>query len=545
LIIALLIFGVVDNEAFLSGANAALNFAVSTFGWMYCSFVFLFLIFVVFVAFSPVGDIRLGGEKAKPILSYWNWWAIALCAGIGSGIVFWGVAEPLYHFHQPPSLYSSDPQSTSAAIDSMKISILHWSFHPYAIFSVFGLAVAYSHYQFGQPLKASTALYPIFGDKLNGILGDCIDALCIFATVGCVITSTGFGTLQITGGLEHLFGIQQSNSNYVAVVCLLTLFFAFSSYTGLQKGIRVFSSYNAKLFIFFLAFIFFTGPSVYFLNLGTECIGGFLSDIIKISLWTDSFKESNGWVGSWTIFFWSWWLTFAPILGVFLAKICYGRTIREFLLVNVLAPATFSILWIILFGGGAIAMDMETNGSLWAMINDKGVEFTIYAFLKGYPLSSLTVPLALLMVAISLVTLADSGISAISEICTVRMESISGEPPARMKLFWAFLIGAMAVLFLLVAGVAATQALQTTSIVTGLPILLIELVSMIGLAKVFKGRATTSQMTREAEARNRDSEVVRVLPNEGVVPMVRDDHWLPERGGVLVGEEGAAGAQTP
>ncbi|MFA6811211.1 MAG: BCCT family transporter [Desulfoplanes sp.] len=485
LVLSLLIMGIIDNEAFLQGANAALNFAVTTFGWMYCSFVFIFLVFVVFVAFSPVGSIRLGGDDAKPILSYWSWWSIALCAGIGSGIVFWGVAEPLYHYHQPPTLYGSDPQTTAAALEAVKISILHWSFHPYAIFSVFGLAVAFSHHQYKQPLKASTALYPIFGNRLHGILGDCIDSLCIFATVACVITSTGFGTLQITGGLEYLFGIPQSNFTYVVVICCLTLLFAISSYTGLQKGIRFFSSHNAKLFLFFLVFIFLTGPTIFFLNLGTESIGGFLGDIIKISLWTDSFQESKGWVGSWTVFYWSWWLTFAPILGVFLAKISYGRTIREFLVVNVLAPASFSTLWVILFGGGAIAMDIQTCGSLWAVINEKGIEFTIYAFLKGYPLSFLTIPLALVVVGISLITLADSGVSAISEICTVKIKSKNGEPPAGMKLFWAVLIGSMAVLFLLIAGVAATKALQTTSIVAGLPILIIELLSMFGLLKAF------------------------------------------------------------
>ncbi|MGE4470115.1 MAG: BCCT family transporter [Desulfovibrio sp.] len=488
LVMALLIIGIVDSEGFLNGANAALAFAVGRFGWMYCLFVFLFLVFVVFVAFSPIGDVKLGGEKAKPILSYWNWWAIALCAGIGSGIVFWGVAEPLYHYHTPPSLYGGDPETTAAALDSMKISILHWSFHPYAIFSVFGLAIAYSHYELKQPLKASTALYPIFGTRLQGSFGQFIDALCIFATVGCVITSTGFGTLQITGGMEYLLGIPQSDAMYVLVVCGLTLLFAFSSYTGLQKGIRFFSSHNAKLFIFLLVFIFFTGPTTYFLNLGTESFGGFLGDLLKISLWTDSFQEGSNWVGSWTVFFWAWWLTFAPILGVFLAKIAYGRTIREFLVVNVLAPASFSVLWIILFGGGAIAMDMETGGALWSVINTKGVEHTIYEFLKGYPLSALTMPIALLVVAISLITLVDSGVSAIAEICTREVTTANGEPPAGMKLFWALLVGSMAILFLLIAGVAATTALQTTSIVTGLPILVIELFSMFGLMKAFRER---------------------------------------------------------
>ncbi len=485
-ILSLLIIGIIDSENFLKGANASLNYAVSTFGWMYCSFVFFFLIFVIFVAFSPAGNIRLGGDNAKPILSYWNWWAIALCAGIGSGIVFWGVSEPLYHYHQPPSLYGADSQTTEAALNSMKISILHWSFHPYAIFSVFGLAIAYSHYQFNQPLKASTALYPIFGDRLYGILGECIDALCIFATVGCVITSTGFGTLQISGGIEYLFGIEKNNAIIVFLITALTIFFGISSYTGLQKGIRLFSHYNSILFISMLVFIFLTGPSIYFLNLGTESIGGFLGDIFKISLWTDTFQEGKGWVGSWTVFFWAWWLTFAPILGVFLAKISYGRTIREFLVVNVLAPASFSTLWIILFGGGAIALDMKTGGNLWSVINDKGVEYTIYAFLREYPLSSLTIPITLLTVTLSLITLADSGVSAISEICTIEIKSKTGEPPARMKLFWASLIGSMALLFLLIAGVTATQALQTTSIVTGLPILILELISMIGLFKAFK-----------------------------------------------------------
>lgn len=487
-ILLLLIIGIIDSENFLKGANASLNYAVSTFGWMYCSFVFFFLVFVIFVAFSPVGNIKLGGHNAKPILSYWNWWAIALCAGIGSGIVFWGVSEPLYHFHQPPSLYGADPQTTEAALNSMKISILHWSFHPYAIFSVFGLAIAYSHYQFKQPLKASTALYPIFGEKLHGIIGDVIDAMCIFATVGCVITSTGFGTLQITGGFEYIFGIQKSNTIIISLVFALTIFFGLSSYTGLQKGIRFFSHYNTLLFLFLLIFIFLTGPSLYFLNLGTESIGGFLGDIFKISLWTDTFQEGKGWVGSWTVFFWAWWLTFAPILGVFLAKISYGRTIREFLVVNVLAPASFSTVWIILFGGGAIALDMKTGGNLWSVINGKGVEYAIYAFLREYPLSSLTIPITLVTVTLSLITLADSGVSAISEICIIEIKTKTGEPPARMKLFWASLIGAMAILFLLIAGVAATQALQTTSIVTGLPILILELISMIGLFKAFKQR---------------------------------------------------------
>ena len=482
--------GIVNRERFMSGADFALKFTLEYFGWMYLSFIFVFVVFVVLIAFSSAGSIRLGGKDAVPVLSYWNWWAIALCAGIGTGIAFWGVAEPLYHYYGPPTLSGAAAKTPEAALASMKISFLHWSFHPYSIYAVIGVAIAYAAYNLKQPLKVSSALYPILGEKVNGLIGDIVNGLCIFATVGCVITSMGFGTMQLAGGLEYLLGIPKSNMIYAVIIVLMTAAYTISSYTGLQKGIKFLSSQNAKIFIAFVVFIFVAGPTKYFLNLGVESMGGFLNDAISMSLWSDTFEQGKGWVGSWTVFYWAWWLSLAPILGVFLAKISYGRTIREFMCVNVLAPALFGLVWFITFGGGAIYLESVAGADLMGVVNNKGVEFSMYALLEKFPFSSITVPLAFVTICISFITLADSATSAISEICT--QNSTGTEPPATLKVFWGAIMGAMTILFLMVAGTTGTKALQTSSIVVGLPIVIIEMLALISLVLAIQNRKNES-----------------------------------------------------
>ncbi|SDP52799.1 BCCT family transporter [Desulforhopalus singaporensis] len=491
LLTILLVVGIVNRELFMAGAAAALKFTIDYFGWMYLLFIFIFVAFVVILSFSSAGNIRLGGEDAKPVLSYWNWWAIALCAGIGTGIAFWGVAEPLYHYYGPPSLSGASPSTPESALAAMKISFLHWSFHPYCIYAVIGVAIAYSTYNLKQPLRVSSALYPIMGDRVNGLAGDIVNGLCIFATVGCVITSMGFGTMQLAGGLEYLLGIPQSYLVYAVIIGLMTATYTISSYTGLQRGIKFLSSQNAKIFIAFVVFVFVMGPTKYFLNLGVESFGGFLDDFVSMSLWTDTFQKGGGWPGSWTIFYWAWWLSLAPILGVFLAKISYGRTIREFMCVNVMAPAIFGICWFITFGGGAIYMDSVAGADLMGVVNNKGVEFSMYALLERFPLAWVTVPLAFLTICISFVTLADSATSAISEICTKKMDR--DEPPATLKIFWGIIMGSMTILFLIISGKTGTKALQTSSIVVGLPIVIIEMLALVSVVYSLYGKKSQKQ----------------------------------------------------
>lgn len=480
-VLILLFIGFLNREAFMSGAQAALNFTLDYFGWLYLFFIFIFVCAVIFFAISPACNIKLGGPDAKPILSLWNWWAVALVAGIGTGIVFWGVAEPLYHFYGPPSLFGSAPETPAAAIDSMKISYIHWTFHPYSIYAVIGVAIAYSSHNLKQPLRVSSALYPLIEEKANGLVGNLINALAIFATVGCIITSMGLGTMQLGGGLEYLFGIPKSTMLYVLLIGIITACYTLSSYTGLQRGIKFLSRLNTNIFIGLVIFIFLIGPTKYFLNLFVESFGAYLKDIIPMTLWADTFKEGGGWVGSWTIFYWAWWLSLAPVLGVFLARISYGRTIRQFMFVNVLAPALFGFAWFTTFGGGAIYVDYFNNAGLMEFINQRGIELSMYGLLENFPLSAITIPLAFCTVAISFITMADSATSAISEMCTKRKIRVIGEPPSRLKLFWGIAAGSITILFLIISGTIGLQALQTSVIVAGLPIVILEMIALIAV----------------------------------------------------------------
>ncbi len=297
--------------------------------------------------------------------------------------------------------------------------------------------------------------------------------------------------MQLAGGLDYLLGIPKSNLIYAVIIAAITVTYTISSYTGLQKRIKFLSSQNAKLFIGFLIFVFIAGPTTYFLNLGVEAFGGFFNDAISLSLWSDAFKQGEGWNGSWTVFYWAWWLALAPVLGVFLAKISYGRTIREFMFVNVMAPALFGLAWFVVFGGGAVYLERFADANLMALIKDKGVEFSMYGLLEHYPLPKLTIPLAVLTLFISFITLADSATSAIAEICTNDKEK--SEPPAVLKIFWGTTLGGMTLLFLMIAGTTGTKALQTTSIVVGLPIVIIEMLALISVVVAVRNRKEKSE----------------------------------------------------
>lgn len=443
-------------------------------------------VFIIYLIFSPtLGKIKLGGPDAEPELNYWNWFAIALCAGIAIGIVFWGVAEPLMHFHQPPEIAGVEGASPGAAIEALSISFLHWSLHPYALYAVIGLTVAFATYNLKLPFKISSVFYPLIGDKIHSFTGNLIDAIALFAIVGGVVTSLGLGTLQIAGGLDYIWGFPGGNLSYILIIIGVTFIYTMSSYTGLQRGIRFFSDNNAKLFFGLTIFLFIMGPSVFLLDLSIESIGQYIANIIPMSFWTDSFETSGGWGGGWTIFYWAWWIAFAPIVGMFLARISYGRTIREFLVVNVIAPASFGIIWFTVFGGNAIYLDKYMGAGLIEQIGSYGEEISMYALLENFPLAGITLPIAVLMVAISFVTLADSMTSTMA-LMTAKNYSPDeeSEAPAPLKIFWGVLMGALTLLFLIIGGAEVVEALQTASLVSALPIFVLQLLAIVAFLKV-------------------------------------------------------------
>lgn len=478
-----LLIGIISPEGFAIGANAALKFTLDYFGWLYLLGTFIFFAFVLFVTVSPIGKVKLGGPDAKPELSLWNWWAIALCAGIAIGIVFWGVAEPLYHYYGPPSIAGVEAQSPGSAVAALQIAYLHWSFHPYAIYSVIGLAIAFAVYNLKQPFRVSSALYPIIGEQVHGFLGKTVDSISIFAITGGVVTSLGLGTMQLAGGLKYLIGITPNNFIYLIIIAVVTACYTISSYTGLHRGIRILSNYNAQIFIGLMIFIFLFGPTKFLLDLGVQAFGSYIQNIVPMSFWADPYGVGQGWNGGWTIFYWAWWLAFAPIVGMFLARISYGRTIREFLLVNVTAPALFGILWFTTFGGAAIYLDSFKKAGIMEAINSNGVEVALYALFGNFPLSFITVPVAFITIAISFITLADSMTSTVATMTTKNL--ISDEPPAGMKIFWGVVMGGLTILFLIISGAGGTKALQTSSIVAALPIVFLELAALVALILAF------------------------------------------------------------
>lgn len=490
LLVLALIIGFALPEQFNAGANAALNFTLDYFGWFFLIAVAIFLGFVLIVLFSPIGKIKLGGPEAEPELTVWNWFSIALCAGLAIGITFWGVAEPMYHYYGPPSITGVNPTSPESAVAALEISFVHWSFHPYAIYAIFGLAIAYSVYNLKQPFRVSSGLYPLVGERIHGLLGKSIDAVCLFAIAGGVVTSLGFGTMQLAEGLEYLLGIKQNYGIYIAIITILTVVYTISSYTGLQRGIKWLSNQNTILYIGLLLFVFLIGPSKFLLDLGVDSLGAYIQNLIPLSFWADSFNTGDGWNGSWVIFYWAWWLAFAPMVGMFLARISYGRTIRQFILVNVGAPALFGIVWFTVFGGTGIYLEHFQASGLMNTINEYGVEISTYALLENFPVAILTIPILFLTICISFVTQADSITSTMALITT--KGSAEGEPPARLKIFWGLVMGCFTALFLLISGDSGTKALQTSSIVAALPIVFVEIAAMISLILAFnkKGYGT-------------------------------------------------------
>ena len=474
-----LVFGLFFTDTFAAFSSKVLAFMLREFGWMFLLFVFIFFAGTLGIMISPIGRIKLGGESARPEMGLWSWCVIAICAGIATAMVFWGVAEPLTHFNKPPAFTGATPLSPESGVRGLQISVFHWAYIPYSLFTLFGLVIGYAAYNLNLPFRVSSCLYPLLGEKIHGIPGQFVDGLSVFALIGGVITSLGFGTMQFAAGLDFMFGLPASNTVYVTLIALLTLAYTISSYTGLQRGIKILSNVNSLIYFFLVAFLFTCGPTRFLLNLAVETMGSYVINLIPTAFNADAFNTGDGWSGGWTVFFWAWWIAYAPIVGMFLARIAVGRTIRSFIIVNVLIPGTFVFLWFTGFGGSAIYHDFFNGAGIMEVINAKGLEVAMYALLKHLPLPFVTIPLGILALGISFITLADSMTSTIAVMTTT--DTHTDEPPAPMKIFWGLMTGAVTIVCLLVAGTVGTKALQTMSIVSAFPIFFIELMALISV----------------------------------------------------------------
>ncbi len=441
-------------------------------GWLYILGVNFFLIFALWLMFGKYGDIRLGGHDAKPDFTRWSWFAMLFSAGMGIGLVFWSVAEPIYHFTSPP--FDIEARTPQAAGQAMTITLFHWGFHAWGIYAVIALSLSFFAYNRGLPLTIRSVFYPLLGERIYGPIGHLIDIIAVLATMFGLATSLGLGVKQVNAGLTFLFDLPESPMVQVVLIVLITTVAVSSVIAGLDKGVRRLSEINMYAAGTLLLFVFLLGPTVFLLDSLIQNVGRYIQHLAQLSTWTESYQRTE-WQHGWTIFYWAWWIAWSPFVGMFIARISRGRTIREFVLGVLLVPTVMTSAWLTVFGGSSLYEELAGAGGIAAAV-DENIATALYALLQHYPLASISSLVAVFVVITFFVTSSDSGSLVIDTITSGGHPN----PPVRQKIFWASAEGVVAAALLMAGGLGALQA---GSILTGLPFTIVLFFMCISLAR--------------------------------------------------------------
>jgi choline/carnitine/betaine transport len=440
-------------------------------GWLFVVTSSAFVIFVLWLALSRFGAIPLGRDDEEPEFRTVSWIAMMFSAGMGIGLMFYGVAEPLSHLVTPPP-GTGPAGNTEAMQTAMATTLFHWTLHPWAIYAVVGLAIAYGVYRKGRLQLISAAFEPLIGDRANGPLGKIIDMLAIFATLFGSAASLGLGALQIRSGLNIVAGIGTAgNAVLIGIIVVLTIAFIFSAVSGVAKGIQWLSNVNMILALILALFVFIVGPTVFILNVIPTALGSYVQDMAMMSARTGAEGANvDAWLQSWTVFYWAWWLSWTPFVGMFIARISRGRTIRQFVTGVLLVPSVVSLIWFAVFGGAAISIQ---QGGV-DLAGEGTIEGQLFTLLDQFPLATVASIVVIVLVAIFFV----SGADAASIVMGSLSERGTIEPSKATVVFWGAATGAVAAVMLLVGGDDALTGLQTLTILAALPFVLV----MVGLA---------------------------------------------------------------
>lgn len=465
-------WGFFSPGSLATASEAALGFTLNNFGWFYMLSTAFIIIFVLFLALSPFGKLRLGKANEKPEYNYFTWISMLFAAGIGVGFVFWGVAEPVLYFFDPHPDYINASDEVRATA-GLRYGVFHWALHPWAIFSIVALTLAYVQFRKDQPALISSAFHPILGDKAYGAFGKGIDTLAVLATSTGVATTFGLSALQITGGLSYLVDwIPNSWQTQFAVIAIVTALFIVSAASGVNRGIKILSTVNLAIAFVFLVFVIAFGPTLFIAQSFVTTVGGYVANVTQMSLDLNPFGDGE-WLGSYTIFFWAWHISWAPFMGIFIARISRGRTIREFVAGVLVVPSVLAAVWFTTFGGTALDMVFGGNDEIEGLVTNE-VEVVLFELLAGLPLSGLVSIVAVILIAIFFVTSADSA----SYVLGAMTSGGSLSPKLSIKVIWGFLIAGTASVLLISGGL---EGLQTASIVAALPFAVIMLVMMFSL----------------------------------------------------------------
>lgn len=495
------LWGLVWPDNLARWSSSALGFATQTFGWFFLLSAFVFLAFCVYLFFSQYAHIRLGRDHERSEYSYWSWLAMLFAAGMGVGLVFFGVAEPIYHFADPP-MNLAQPETPQAARLALRYAFFHWGLHPWAIYAVMGLAIAYTHFRRNESSLISATFRPLLGSRVDGPWGQTIDILATVATVFGVATSLGLGTLQIAGGMNHLFGIENGRSAWIVIIIVVTALYMTSAVTGLNRGILMLSKFNMLLAGALLFFVFLIGPTGFIVEAFTTVFADYIGALLPMSFRLTPFSQGN-WLAGWTLFYWAWWIAWAPFVGSFIARVSRGRTIREFVSGVVLVPAILGAFWFAVFGGSAlhfelfekheiaaaaaagaathvstVAEQVATHGGLTAAVQ-KDVTSALFLSLEQFPAGHLLGALAALLIATFFITSADSA----TFVLGMFTHRGNPNPPVRLKILWGIVQSALALALLLSSGKSGLNSMQTAAIVAALPFTVVMLLMVFSLKK--------------------------------------------------------------
>ncbi|PJE93825.1 multidrug DMT transporter permease [Streptomyces carminius] len=461
---------------------AASDWLLTNLGWFYILGVTSFVIFLLWTAVGRYGHVRLGGQDERPEYTTRAWFAMLFAAGIGTILMFWGVAEPISHFAVPPQ-QGVEPQTVEAARMAMAYSLYHFGLHTWSIFCLPALTFAYFVYVRGLPFRVSSVLQPLLGDRINGTAGRIVDITAVMGTLFGVAVSIGLGTLQINSGLARLFGLPENSLVQVLLITVITAIATTSVVFGLDKGIRRLSNINIIMAIGLMVFVFLTGATLFLAKGVIESVGIYLSQLVSLAFWNDTFANT-GWQGSWTVFYWAWTITWSPFVGIFIARISKGRTIREFVIGVLGLPTAFTIVWFSIFGLSAIDLELDGESELVRTVVVEGdVPGALFTFLESYPLTTAVSVLSVLIVVIFFTTSSDSASLVVDMLCAGQR----GEGgPTRQRVFWAITEGVVAGTLIAATGKSGLDALAEVITVFGLPFFVLAFLMMYALRRALR-----------------------------------------------------------
>ena len=495
MVVAFVVFTVLNVEFANSVYSAIRGWIEASLSWYYIVIVMGLVLFCLIMMFSRFGSIRLGDDDSRPEFSNFSWFAMLFSAGVGIGILFFGVAEPIFYFDNSGAFgYPNNPHADVAgatsmdltrAVHAMRVTYFHWGFHGWAVYVVVGLCLAYFGFRKKLPFTMRSALYPIIGDRIYGPIGHGVDLLAVFGTIFGVATSLGLGVNQMATGLNVLFGVDPGIWTQIILIVVISLVATVSAVSGVGNGIRIISEWNIWLSLILLAFFLFGGPFKWLMGFFVTSLGDYIWNVIPMGFWTAGTEKEIAWQGGWTIFYWGWWISWAPFVGLFIARISRGRTIREFMVGVMFVPTTIAFFWLCMFGGNAIYMELNAAGGVGtAGVIDLVKAWNLPAALYGTierltdisTLQWIMSALATFLLATWFITSSDSG----TLVITTMLSMGNDDPPQRFRVVWGLGEGFVAAVLLLAGGL---KALQTASIAAALPISVIMIFMAYGLLK--------------------------------------------------------------